>query len=302
MDLHLAGIIAHNTREQAVQDARTDLHRLQQQAIEAGRDESRRLIKVSHIDRDTGQATYRPAGRLLRDWYLHCYTNALRDKLGSPAVTIDAQQVEDTTALLRRLTPNRSAVAALGAVAMLRNVADADAAHATVSIANTLDTTAAHRAIAHAPDSRFDADPLRIHVTRHWYLHSYLEHLHTATRSRQPHTFSDQVERQVALTLTTRVIHPLVSDAAATLTTLVGHPDRGLTDTDPDKAGDPRLPIKKTSPEEAARFMFHHRAQLHAPIRQGTEQTSTSTNRLLGPTEPMTVSGPIGRLLPPRTA
>ena len=218
MDLQLAAIIAHDTRDQAVHDARTDLHRLQQQAIEAGRDESRRLIKVSHIDRTTGQATYRPAGRLLRDWYLHCYTNALRDRLGSPAVTIDAQQIEDTTALLHRLTPNQTPIAALRAVAVLRDVADADAAHATVSIATTLHATAARRAIAHAPDSRFDADPLRIHVTRHWYLHSYLDHLQTATRSRQqPLTVTDDVERQVALTLTTRTIHPLVSDAAMTL-------------------------------------------------------------------------------------
>ena len=206
MDLQLAEIIAHDTREQAVQDARTDLHRLQQQAIEAGRDESRRLIKVSHIDHSTGQATYRPAGRLLRDWYLHCYTNALRDRLGSPAVTIDAQQIEDTTTLLHRLTPNQTPIAALRAVAVLRDVADADAAQATVSIATTLHATAARRAIAHAPDSRFDADPLRIHVTRHWYLHSYLDHLHTATRSQAAPTVTDAVERQVALTLTTRTI------------------------------------------------------------------------------------------------
>ena len=68
---------------------------------------------------------------------------------------------------------------------MLRDIADADAARATVTIATTLHATAARRAITHAPDGRFDADPLRVHVTRHWYLHCYLDHLQTATRSRQ---------------------------------------------------------------------------------------------------------------------
>jgi hypothetical protein len=301
MDLHLAGIIAHATREQAVHDARTDLHRLQQQAIEAGREESRRLIKVSHIDHTTGQATYRPAGRLLRDWYLHCYTNAVRNRLGSPAVAIDAQQVEDTTALLHRLTPNRSAVAALRAVAVLRDLADADAAHATVSIATTLHATAAHRAIAHAPDSRFDADPLRIHVTRHWYLHSYLDHLHTATRSQPAPIATDTVERDVALSLTTRTIHPLVSDAAMTLTTRGGrHPDR--EHADPDPADDPRLPIKEAPPEEAARIMFRHPNQMHGPVGQATEETSTSTSRLSGLNEPVADSESTGRSLHPRIA
>lgn len=78
---------------------------------------------------------------------------------------------------------------------MLRDIAaDADAAHATVTIASILHVTAARRAIAHAPDSRFDADPLRVYVTRHWYLHSYLDHLQTAMHARQPHTVTDAVE------------------------------------------------------------------------------------------------------------
>lgn len=302
MDLQLAEIIAHDTREQAVQDARNDLHRLQQQAIEAGRDESRRLIKVSHIDRTTGQATHRPAGRLLRDWYLHCYTNALRDRLGSPAVTIDAQQIEDTTALLHRLTPRQSNIAALRAVAMLRDIADADAAHASVAVATTLYATATHRAIAHAPDSRFDADPLRIHVTRHWYLHSYLDRLHTSTRSQHPHTFSSSVERQVALTLTTRIIHPLVSDAAMTLIARgEHHPTREHRKSDPATTDDPRLPIKASSPEEAARLMFNHSVQLHSPVHR-RDQHRTSTSPLPEPTEPMAASVSMDRLLPPRSA
>ena len=187
MDPHLAAIIAHDTRVQAVQDARTDLDRLQQRAVEAGREESRRLVKVTRIDQVSGQARYRPAGRLLRDWYLHCYVNMLRGRLGHPAVTIDAQQIEDTAALLHRLTPRQTPLAALRAVAVLRDIADADAARATLTIVTSLHATAARRAIAHAPDTRFDADPLRIHVTRHWYLHSYLDHLHTATRT-QPAT------------------------------------------------------------------------------------------------------------------
>lgn len=304
MDLHLAGIIAHDSRMQAVQDARTDLHRLQQQAIDAGRDESRRLIKVSHIDRSAGQATYRPAGRLLRDWYLHCYTNALRDRLGSPAVTIDAQQIEDTAALLHRLTPNQTPIAALRAVAVLRDVADADAAHATLSIATTLHATAAHRAIAHAPDGRFDADTLRVHVTRHWYLHSYLDQLQTATRSRQqPLTVTDDVERQVAITLTTRTIHPLVGDAAMTLTSLSGdQPDRAIADIGSNTSVDPRLPLLDGLPEEAARLMFGHPSQIHDRVGQATEETSTSTSRLSELSEPVADSESRGRFLPPLIA
>ena len=241
----MAAIIAHDTREQAVQDARTDLHRLQQQAIEAGRDESRRLIKVSHIDHTTGQATYRPAGRLLRDWYLHCYTNALRDRLGSPAVTIDAQQIEDTTALLHRLTPNQTPLAALRAVAVLRDIADADAAHATVSIATTLHATAARRAIAHAPDSRFDADPLRVHVTRHWYLHSYLDHLQTATRSRAAQPTFDTPRRHQSRSPSPPA--PSIrwsGDAAMTLTTRGRRPDRDhiVGDTSRNVAAEPATP------------------------------------------------------------
>jgi len=305
MDLALAAIIAHDTRDQAVHDARTDLHRFQQQAIEAGREESRRLIKVSHINRTTRQATYRPAGRLLRDWYLHCYTNDLRNRLGSPAVTIDAQQIEDTTALLHRLAPNQSSISALRAVAMLRNVADADAAHATVTIATTLHATAARRAIAHAPDSRFDADLLRIHVTRHWYLHSYLDHLQTATRSRPPHTAvvstAVDVERKVAVTIRTRTIHPLVSDAVMTLSTRdPDHPDRPVGEAVRQGAADTRLPIMDNPPAEAARLMFHHSIQLHSPVGQGTEETRPS--QLRRPSDTINDAESRSRSMPPRIA
>lgn len=301
MDLQLAGIIAHDTRDQAVQDARIDLHRLQQQAIEAGGDESRRLIKVSHIDRTSGQATYRPAGRLLRDWYLHCYTNSLRDRLGSPAVTVDAQQIEDTAALLRRLTPHQTGIAALRAVAVLRDVADADAARAAVTIATTLHATAARRAIAHAPDTRFDTDPLRIHVSRHWYLHCYLDHLHAAIRSGQPHPVTDAVERQVARTLTTRTTYPLVSDAAMTLNMLdPGRLDRIIGETDPNVASQLGAPITDRSPEEAARNMFHHDTQLQDP--NGHVAQVTSGSRLPGLSDTVRDPHPRGHSLPPRIA
>lgn len=302
MDLQLAAIIAHDTREQAIADARTDLHRLQQQAIEAGRDESRRLIKVSHINRTTGQATYRPAGRLLRDWYLHCYTNNLRHRLGSPAVTIDAQQVEDTTALLHRLAPNQSGIAALRAVAVLRNIADADAAHATVSIATTLHANAANRAIVHAPESRFDGDQLRVHVVRHWYMHSYLDYVDIATRSAHPYTATGSAERQVALTLTSRTIHPLVFDAAMTPTAITGvHPDHLPTGAHLDSTADPRLAIIEGPPEEAARLMFGHGIRLQKPAGRGTEIASGSDQRL-GLYAPATDSESRGRSLPTRTA
>lgn len=304
MDLQLAAIIAHDTHHQAVHEARTDLRRLQQQAIAAGRDESQRLIKVSHINRATGHASYRPAGRLLRDWYLHCYLNNLRTRLGSPAVTIDAQQIEDTTALLHRLTPNQTPLAALRAVALLRDVADADAAHATVSIATTLHVTAAHRAIAHAPDGRFDNDPLRIHVSRHWYLHSYVDHLQTATHSRPPQTALhstalDVVEHQVAVTLTTRTIYPLVSDAIMTLSTRdPDHPERLVEETIRPVAAE-GLPIINVSPEEAARLMFHHTSQLRSHVGHRTDAASSQTPR---PSEMVDDVEPEARSMPPRIA
>jgi hypothetical protein len=212
-------------------------------------------------------------------------------------VTIDAQQIENTAALLHRLTPHQTPIAALRAVAVLRDVADTDVAQATVTIATTLHASAARRAVAHAPQTRFDADQIRVHVTRHWHLHCYLDHLQTATRSRQPQTATDAVERQIALTLDTRTIHPLVSDAAMTLSTLGGHHrDRFAAETGLHTAGDPRLPIMEGPPEEAARLMFHHPTQLHGPFVRGTEETSTSSSRPPGLSEPVT--HPVGRTGP----
>ena len=106
MDIAVAEATVRATREQATADARDDLRELSRRAVEAGRDRSRRIIKTSRIDPRTGELRYNPAGRLLRDWYFHVYLNTLRRNLGEPAATIDAQQVEDTTSLLRRLRPH----------------------------------------------------------------------------------------------------------------------------------------------------------------------------------------------------
>ena len=165
MDLAVAGTAAHATRNQAIEDARTDLDRLRRRAVEAGREESRRLTKVSRIDPRSGDIRYRPSGRLMRDWYLHCYLNELRHRLGYPSVPVDAQQVEDTAAQLRRLAPNAKPLAALRSVAVLRDVAASDAAQAAAAITESLADTAARRAIQHAPDGRFDGDQVRVHVT-----------------------------------------------------------------------------------------------------------------------------------------
>ncbi|GAA3623653.1 hypothetical protein [Microlunatus ginsengisoli] len=285
MDLQLAMVIAHDTRARAVTDARTDLDRLQRRAVDAGREESRRLVKVTRIDPVVGQARYRPAGRLLRDWYLHCYLNGLRGRLGNPAVTIDAQQVEDTAALLHRLTPTRTPRAALRAVAVLRDLADADAARATLTIITSLHATAARRAITHAPDGRFDADPVRVHVTRHWYLHCYLDHLQTATRTQPPQpALDDAAIHQIATILTTRTIQPLVWPVAAREPT--ADRDRVITDaTVPDRAGaadDLRLAALQGPAKEAARALFNHAATLDEFAITDLPKIGAGTDRLTG--------------------
>lgn len=223
MDATVAATIAHATRNQALDDARNDLNRLQLRAVEAGREESRRLVKVSHINRQTGQATYRPAGRVLRDWYLHCYLNGLRERLGHPSVVIDAQQIEDTAALLHRLAPETEPVQALRAGGVLRNAADADAAQATVTIMASLRSAAERRAIQHAPDGRFDNDQLRVHVTRHWYQRCYIDHVEAATRSQQPLTaVTGAEEHQVAVALASRAARQLVAADGTVMVTSYG--------------------------------------------------------------------------------
>lgn len=223
MNTAVAEAIVHGTRNEALADARADLNRLRQRAVEAGREESRRVVKVTKINKETGLARYRPAGRLLRDWYMHCYLNSLRASLGLPHVIVDAQQVEDTTALLRRLNPHCEPLQALHAVGMLRQVAEADAAQASVTIMTTLRDIGSRRAIHHAPDDRFDGDDLRVHLTRHWYLRCYSDHVEGATASRHPLTaVTHAEEHQVSLAVATGTAVRLVGDDGTVLVTVHG--------------------------------------------------------------------------------
>jgi hypothetical protein len=223
MDVDVAGTVAHATRNQAIDDARSDLDRLRRRAVEAGREESRRLTKVSRIDPRSGEIRYRPAGRLMRDWYLHCYLNELRQRLGYPSVAVDAQQVEDMAAQLRRLAPNAKPLAALRSVALLRDVAVSDAAQAAVTITETLADVGARRALQHAPDGRFDDDLVRVHVTRHWYQRCYRDHIASALNARPPLTaVTAAEEHQVALALATTVVRRLVGDDGTVLVTAHG--------------------------------------------------------------------------------
>lgn len=202
MQAAVAGVVARSTREEAVTDARRDLQELRQSAVEAGRDRSRKIIKTSRIDTRTGEIRYNPAGRVLRDWYLHVYLNTLRSNLGEPAVAIDAQQIEDTTALLHRIRAGSAGLGALQAVGVVRDAAVYDAAQAAVKVVGHLGAAATRRAVLHAADDRFDGDQLAIHVTRHWYQRCYQDHLFGATRARRPLTeVTNAEEHQVALSL-----------------------------------------------------------------------------------------------------
>lgn len=204
MDLAVAGTVVRGTHDQADKDALNDLRQLRMQAVEAARERSRKIIKVTLINEATGIARYNPAGRLLRDWYMHVYVNALRANLGEPAVVIDAQQVEDLAKLLRALRPLAEPIRSLQAAGLVRNLAIDDANHAAVAIVEKLRTGGAERAVRHAPDDRFDGDVLRVHVSRHWYLRCYSARVEVATRSQQPLAGITSVEEKlVAETLTT---------------------------------------------------------------------------------------------------
>lgn len=222
MDTAVAAVIAQQTREQAVHDACNDLWELRFRAVEAGRDRSREIIKTSRIDRRTGDIRYNPAGRVLRDWYFHVYLNNLRDRLGDPAITIDAQQVEDTTALLRRVRRS-TGLNALRAVGVVRNTAVDDAAHAAAGVVDHLTAVAMRRAVLHAPDDRFEGDQLAIHVTRHWYQHCYDDHIHGGTRTRQPLAdITDGQEGEIARTLATGEVRRIIGDDGIPLVTAHG--------------------------------------------------------------------------------
>lgn len=208
----VAEVVARTTREQAVIDARSDLQELRRRAVEAGRERSRKIIKTSRIDTRTGEIRYNPAGRLLRDWYLHVYLNTLRANLGEPAVAIDAQHVEDTTAHLHRIRPDTEALDALRAVGLVRDVALDDAAHAAADIVVHLGSVAGRRAVLHASDDRFDGDQLAVHVTRHWYQRCYDDHVQGVTRSRPPLAeVTGAEEHQVALTLDSGLARRLIA-------------------------------------------------------------------------------------------
>lgn len=223
MDAAVAETVVRATREQAANDAQADLKEMRRRAVEAGRERSRKITKTSRIDPRTGEIRYNPAGRLLRDWYVHVYLNTLRANLSQPSVPIDAQQVEDMTTLLRKLRPGASRDNTLHAVGLIRNVAVDDAARAAAEIVTSLKAVGERRAIRHAPDDRFDADPLRVHVARHWYVRCYQDHVERTTLSQQPLTGVTRGEEvQVARVLVTRVPSRLVGDDGVPLITAHG--------------------------------------------------------------------------------
>lgn len=223
MDAAVAENIAWVTRNQASTDARDDLKRLRLHAVEAGRERARKITKTSRIDQRSGEIRYNPAGRLVRDWYGHVYLNTLRAKLGEPAEVIDAQQVEDTTNQLSQLRPAATGSHALRAVALMRDVAISDAARAASEIFDRLRAVGAQKAILYAPDDRFAADQLRVHVARHWYLRCYQNHVEHATGSQQPLTAITRSEQaQVALVLETRVARRLIDRHGVPLITTHG--------------------------------------------------------------------------------
>ena len=264
MDSALAELVTHTIRNEALASARHDLRAIQQRAVEAGRDRSRRLIKTSNIDRNTGEIRYNAAGRANRDWYLHVYLNTLRHTLGQPAITIDAQQVEDMARLLRKMSHASDPLDSLQAVAVVRDIATDDAAHAAVKIVAALHAVARRRAIAAIPDTRFDTDQLAVHVTRHWYQRCYDDQIKAATATRQPLTaVTDAEEHHVANVLATGIVRRLIgTDGMPLLTahdTVLNEIDRrlaagqvgvvpGLADPAhlPDPAGDLRPRVLRT--------------------------------------------------------
>ncbi len=247
---------------------------MRRRAVEAGRERSRKIIKTSLIDPRTGEIRYNPAGRLLRDWYVHVYLNTLRADLGEPSVPIDAQQVEDTTSLLRRLRPEADSDSTLRAVGVIRNVAIDDAARAAAEIVERLHAVGARRAIEHAPDQRFDADELRVHVVRHWYLRCYVDHLEQATRSQQPLTrVTHGEEAQVALVLETRIPRRLIGEDGVPLVnahgTVMTEVDRRLIAGESQVVESIADPVHHTDPRENLRTRVTRTwADLDIPARE----------------------------------
>lgn len=202
MDAAVAEAVVRATREEASRNAQADLHEMRRRAVEAGRERSRRVAKTTSIDKAAGVARYNPAGRFLRDWYFHVYINTLRSSVGQPAEAIDAQQVEDAAAVLRRLRPQAPPIRALQAVGVMRLVAQDDAVHAAAEIVDRLASVGARRAVRHAGDERFDGDLTRVHISRHWYLRCYEDQIELATRTQRPlAAVTAAEERQVAISM-----------------------------------------------------------------------------------------------------
>lgn len=285
MDLAVAETVVRGSHDQADKDALNDLRQLRTQAVEAARERSRKIIKVTLINEATGIARYNPAGRLLRDWYMHVYGNALRANLGEPAVVIDAQQVEDLAKLLRAVRPLAEPIRSLQAAGLVRNLAVDDANHAAVAIVERLRTVSAERAVRHAPDERFDGDVLRVHVSRHWYLRCYNARVEVATRSQQPLTGITSVEEKlVAETLATGKARRLIGrnglPVATAHETRLNAVDRALA------AGETGVVPPMVSTEVAHDPSRNLRSQLRAVWSDLTREERNHWLRLAG-AEPM---------------
>ena len=211
MELVIAETIAQTTHAEAAQQAREDLDQLRKGAIAAGRQRSRKIIKVTAIDESTGSMHHLPTGRFLRDWYVNVYVNTLRANLSLPHEPIDAQQVEDATAIMRRIRPNAEPLSSLHAVGVVRDIAFADAAHVAVQMTERLHSIGDDRAIRHVPDERFDHDQLRVQVTRHWYKRCYDNTVNEAVMATHPLAAITQAEElQVAQVLATCQVRRLI--------------------------------------------------------------------------------------------
>ena len=221
MDQLVAQAITRATREEAQRQAADDLDTLRSQAIEAGRERSRTVFKISLIDEDSGTISYNPAGRLLRDWYLHVYINTLRMKLSQPSEVIDPSDRKETASLLQELRPDAAGAQAALAVRSAEMIAVSDAASAAASIAERLHHAGAVRAIHHAPEDRFDGDELRVHVIRHWYEHCYDDFVDRAVRARHPLEVDVGAEDDsIVLALTAHEIREIINCDSLSLAAL----------------------------------------------------------------------------------
>jgi hypothetical protein len=221
MDQLVAQTVTRATRDEAQRQARDDLDVLRGQAVEEGRERSRRVFKISMIDETSGTISYNPVGRLMRDWYLHVYINTLRTRLSQPSEAIDPVDRQETASLLEGLRPNASKAQIVLAVRGAEMIAVSDAASAAASILGRLHHAGALRAIQHAPEGRFDGDELRIHVVRHWYEHCYDDLVDRAVRARHPLEVDVGAEDdQITLALATREVHRIISSDGLSLVAL----------------------------------------------------------------------------------